>query len=97
MTHTRRRFLASSAGAAGAAALGPARALAASTGPGDPILASAVPLAPDPSPRPLSILILGGTGFIGPHQVRYAMYRGHQSASSTAAAPPRTSSPAWRR
>ncbi|MYC90056.1 MAG: NAD-dependent epimerase/dehydratase family protein, partial [Gemmatimonadetes bacterium] len=32
----------------------------------------------DPSPRPLNILILGGTGFIGPHQVRYAMYRGHQ-------------------
>jgi len=28
--------------------------------------------------RPLSILILGGTGFIGPHQVRYAMYRGHE-------------------
>ncbi len=28
--------------------------------------------------RPLNILILGGTGFIGPHQVRYAMYRGHQ-------------------
>ena len=27
---------------------------------------------------PLRILILGGTGFIGPHMVRYAMYRGHQ-------------------
>ena len=78
MTHTRRRFLATSAGAAGAAALGPARALAASTGPADPTPASPAPVAPDPSPRPLSILILGGTGFIGPHQVRYAMYRGHQ-------------------
>ena len=31
-----------------------------------------------PSPRPLRILILGGTGFIGPHQVRYALARGHR-------------------
>ncbi|HEY0230735.1 MAG TPA: NAD-dependent epimerase/dehydratase family protein [Dokdonella sp.] len=29
-------------------------------------------------PRPLRILILGGTGFIGPHQVRYALQRGHK-------------------
>jgi 2'-hydroxyisoflavone reductase len=28
--------------------------------------------------KPLRILILGGTGFIGPHQVRYALSRGHQ-------------------
>src|SRR5512143_1830711 len=28
--------------------------------------------------RPLRILILGGTGFIGPHQVRYALARGHK-------------------
>ncbi len=28
-------------------------------------------------PDPLSILILGGTGFIGPHQVEYAQSRGH--------------------
>jgi len=28
--------------------------------------------------RPLRILILGGTGFIGPHQVRYALQRGHK-------------------
>lgn len=27
--------------------------------------------------QPLKILILGGTGFIGPHQVRYALRRGH--------------------
>ncbi len=27
--------------------------------------------------KPLRILILGGTGFIGPHQVRYAIERGH--------------------
>ena len=28
--------------------------------------------------RPISILILGGTGFIGPHQVQHARARGHQ-------------------
>ncbi|MDR3388254.1 MAG: NAD-dependent epimerase/dehydratase family protein [Rudaea sp.] len=28
--------------------------------------------------KPLHILILGGTGFIGPHQVRYALARGHK-------------------
>jgi 2'-hydroxyisoflavone reductase len=28
--------------------------------------------------KPLRILILGGTGFIGPHQVRYAISRGHK-------------------
>src|SRR5688500_3195453 len=28
--------------------------------------------------RPLRILILGGTGFIGPHQIRYAVARGHK-------------------
>ncbi len=29
-------------------------------------------------PAPKKILILGGTGFVGPHQVRYALQRGHQ-------------------
>ena len=34
---------------------------------------------PQPPRRgPLRILILGGTGFIGPHQVRYAVERGHR-------------------
>ena len=28
--------------------------------------------------RPLRILVLGGTGFIGPHQIRYAVARGHK-------------------
>jgi nucleoside-diphosphate-sugar epimerase len=28
--------------------------------------------------KPMRLLILGGTGFIGPHQVRYALKRGHQ-------------------
>ncbi len=30
------------------------------------------------SPQPLRILLLGGTGFIGPHTVRYAVERGHE-------------------
>jgi len=34
--------------------------------------------APRPSVRRLRILILGGTGFIGPHQVRMALARGHE-------------------
>jgi 2'-hydroxyisoflavone reductase len=29
-------------------------------------------------PKKLKVLILGGTGFIGPHQVRYALSRGHE-------------------
>ena len=28
--------------------------------------------------KPLRILVLGGTGFIGPHQIRYALARGHK-------------------
>jgi len=28
--------------------------------------------------KPLKILVLGGTGFIGPHMIRHAMYRGHE-------------------
>lgn len=31
-----------------------------------------------PAPRSMRILILGGTGFIGPHTVAYAVARGHQ-------------------
>jgi len=29
------------------------------------------------APKPLDILILGGTGFIGPHEINYARSRGH--------------------
>ncbi len=55
---TRRSFVAVTAAATGALALGQ----------------TPVPKAA----RPLRILILGGTGFIGPHQVRYAVDRGHK-------------------
>ncbi len=30
------------------------------------------------APRPLKLLILGGTGFLGPHTVEYALARGHE-------------------
>jgi len=61
---TRRQFITMSVGAGGAFALGitPHRLLAA----GD-----------EKSAKPLRILILGGTGFTGPYQVRYALSRGH--------------------
>jgi len=35
------------------------------------------PFRPDQAPRALNILVLGGTGFIGPHIVQYMMDRGH--------------------
>ena len=42
-----------------------------------PALASRPARAAGPR-RKLRLLILGGTGFIGPHQVRYALARGHK-------------------
>jgi len=46
---------------------------------GLPALANAaIAAAGRPAPRkPLELLVLGGTGFIGPHLVRYAVSRGH--------------------
>jgi 2'-hydroxyisoflavone reductase len=35
-------------------------------------------LADNSSVAPMRLLILGGTGFVGPHQVRYALTRGHR-------------------
>lgn len=35
-------------------------------------------LGAEAKPKPMNILILGGTGFTGPHQVRYALARGHK-------------------
>lgn len=62
MTTSRRNFLKVTGSAVGALGVS---ALA-------PVQVSASP------PKPLRILILGGTGFIGPHQVRYAIARGHK-------------------
>ncbi len=71
MSTTRKDFLKLSAAASGALGLTPGAAYAA--------------LAHDhrritrgqEAPRKIDILILGGTGFIGPFQVRYALERGH--------------------
>lgn len=40
--------------------------------------ARAIAAPPTAAPKSLRILILGGTGFTGPHQVRYALARGHK-------------------
>jgi 2'-hydroxyisoflavone reductase len=68
----RRRFLQLTAAAGGALALDalPVRATTAPLYRGLPDVPAA--------PRALRILILGGTGLTGPHQVRYAIARGHQ-------------------
>jgi 2'-hydroxyisoflavone reductase len=62
MKTTRRQFIKLSATAAGAFALN---------------IRPTTVLA-EKSVKPLRILILGGTGFIGPYQVRYALSRGHK-------------------
>jgi 2'-hydroxyisoflavone reductase len=62
MKTTRRQFIKVSGTAAGAFALG---------------MRSTTVLA-EKSVKPLRILILGGTGFTGPYQVRYALSRGHK-------------------
>src|SRR5438045_8660859 len=62
MKTTRREFIKLAAAAGGAFAL--------TTG-------STILLA-EKSVKPLSILILGGTGFTGPYQVQYALSRGHK-------------------
>ncbi|MGH7694892.1 MAG: NAD-dependent epimerase/dehydratase family protein [Gemmatimonadaceae bacterium] len=70
---SRRDFVQQSATALGAMALGPlARTGTAHALTQEPEIASHSPVAP------LNILILGGTGFTGPHQVRYAVQRGHK-------------------
>ena len=66
MTMTRRQFAGTSLAAAGGAAL--------------PVPGAAA-LTPTGRPSPVRagrLLILGGTGFIGPHMVRHALERGHE-------------------
>lgn len=66
MSTTRRKFLKLSALAGGSVGLG--------------LLGSSRDLSfgKESRPKPLKILILGGTGFTGPFQVKYAVSRGHQ-------------------
>jgi len=62
MSTTRRAFIKLSAAASGAFGLG----------------IRSTRLFGETSVKPLRILILGGTGFTGPYQVRYALSRGHK-------------------
>lgn len=71
MTRDRRDFIKTTAAGAGAFALG--------LGTPRPGAAATRSLMDAPSaPHPLNILILGGTSFLGPHQIAYAMGRGHR-------------------
>src|SRR5262245_38335772 len=73
MTPNRRDFLRTGAVTAGALAAGvrPASGLASSS----PIERALATL--EPRRAKLNILVLGGTSFIGPYQVQYALDRGH--------------------
>jgi 2'-hydroxyisoflavone reductase len=62
MKSTRRQFIKLSAASGGALAFG----------------TRSTTLFAEKSVKPLRILILGGTGFTGPYQVRYALSRGHK-------------------
>lgn len=76
MTMTRREFAGTSLAAAGATAL-PALGATACTGETRPSPDSEGAAA-ERAARPGRLLILGGTGFIGPHMVRHALERGHE-------------------
>jgi len=81
MRTNRRDFLKTTAAAGGAlAAGGGSAALAGCAAPDGPANggSAAAGAAQDRVGNPLRILILGGTGFIGPHQVEYALSRGHE-------------------
>ena len=76
MSPSRRTFLRTSAFAGGALGLGLAPRLGALET--DRTATPESWAVPGRAPRALRLLILGGTGFTGPHQVRYAVARGHQ-------------------
>ena len=73
MSTSRRTFLKLSAIAGGSVGLGLVHGASAFSEPSGSSVGSTGHAA-----KPLRILILGGTGFTGPHQVRYALSRGHQ-------------------
>jgi 2'-hydroxyisoflavone reductase len=80
MGTSRRDFLIATAGLAGAAALaGIARAQGGAAGKGgaSPPAEEGDDVNIGPAKKPLRILVLGGTGFTGPHFVRLALRRGH--------------------
>jgi len=79
MTITRRNAL--KVAAASAAGLGLSRFAGTADGAsaaGQTSAARVEPIVAQRAAKPLRILILGGTGFTGPYQVRYALARGHK-------------------
>jgi len=70
MTPTRRDFLKTASAVGAGIALGGVAACASDAQNGDAAAAD--------TPTPKRLLILGGTGFIGPNTVRYAVERGHE-------------------
>jgi nucleoside-diphosphate-sugar epimerase len=77
VTTTRREFLKTAGMAGGVLGLGlTVRPASGATLRSRPRTGTTAPV--ERAPKPLRILILGGTGFIGPHQVRYAVARGHK-------------------
>ncbi|HSJ32296.1 MAG TPA: NAD-dependent epimerase/dehydratase family protein [Longimicrobiales bacterium] len=79
VTTSRRDFVrtAAAAGALLGAGLDPLHARS-STGGASGHAAAGRAEPPQTAQRRIRLLILGGTGFIGPHQVRYALERGHE-------------------
>ncbi len=74
---SRRSFLRTTAAAGGALALGVGRDLDGQAQAARPSVPAPATRPTQPAPRAIKLLILGGTGFIGPWQVRYAQERGH--------------------
>ena len=70
----RRTFLRSTGGAIGALSIAPHHLLGQ---PRHPSHVHAYGSVDERAPRELSILILGGTSFLGPHQIHLALERGH--------------------
>ena len=76
MSLDRRTFVKHSALLSGAVAVGLPATAGALSGDGVPLMHHR-PETGTAQPKPLRILILGGTGFIGPNQVEYALARKH--------------------
>jgi 2'-hydroxyisoflavone reductase len=77
MTANRRDFLKTSALVGGALGVGVPWTSAGAIAAARPDQSTALLQQVNRAAKPLKILILGGTGFIGPAQVRYAQARGH--------------------
>ncbi len=78
MDTNRRDFLKTTVAAGGVLATGTAASALAGSTAADAPIPGTESTPQDQAANPLKILILGGTGFIGPHQVQYALSRGHE-------------------